>query len=444
MGKEIDFLLAYPRPTQDSPAKLTPLSVMLPAQMLLDAGFHVKTWDQRFDPLEQFDQLVSESKTLGVSAFTGHQAGEAAELLKRAKRTNPSIITGVGGWHARVCPEEVSNEQNVDVVWPKTYGEDLFPGDPSLQHHWTRTEPQYQTSRGCPHRCGFCAISSRWIPKDLRDVEKELGAIYKLRGNTQAISFTDPDIVSCSNGVFDQETKRRMRVERINELGKIMNKLGVKWDGNIRADHLADPKLVEALAKSNCFSLEIGCESGNEEYLKKVIRKGYLNGTDDILRAVENVAKLAPNISLMCSFVAFGPGETQSMRVDTANLIDRIISLNPDTRVSVYHFAPYPGTRMYDMAIKGKGYATFKPPRTMEEWGKANFMQGPMYWITGLNFREDNTRRNFPGEEYLLIQPYVELAKEKWRRRDFDDFPIREVALLVKNQLQKHITSRTT
>lgn len=441
MTKEIDFLLAYPRPTEDSPATLTPLSIMLPAQMLINAGFHVETWDQRFDPFEQFDDLVKQTKILGVSAFTGYQSGQAINLLEKAKAINSQIITGVGGWHARVCPKEVSNEQYVDSVWPKTYGEDLFPGDTSLQHHWTRTEPQYQTSRGCPHRCGFCAISSRWIPKDINDVQREIGIIYDSRGDTQMMSFTDPDIVSCTNGTFNNDSKRRFRIERINKLGEIMNKLNVKWDGNIRADHLTDPHLVEALANSNCCSLEIGCESGNEDYLKKVIRKGYPNGTNDILKAVENVAKIAPNISLMCSFVAFGPGETHSMRVDTADLIDKIVEINPNARVFVYHFAPYPGTRMYNMAINGEGFPAFNPPRTMKEWGEANFMQGPMYWITGLNFREDNTRKNFPGDEYKLIEPYIKLAKKKWKNREFDQFPVDKVSILVKNQLLKHLDS---
>ena len=98
--------LAYPTPTRDSPVKLTPLSILYPGAMFEEQGKTVFLWDQRFDPIEQLDDYIRRSTDFGVSSFTGYQAGEAARLLERAKRLNPSITNHLGGYHARLLPEQ--------------------------------------------------------------------------------------------------------------------------------------------------------------------------------------------------------------------------------------------------------------------------------------------------------------------------------------------------
>jgi len=93
---------------------------------------------------------------------------------------------------------------------------------------------------------------------------------------------------------------------------------------------------------------------------------------------------------------------------------------------------------MYEDAINGvDGYPKFIPPTTMKEWGGLQLMKAPIYWITGLNFRMDNTKKNFPGEDFKLIEPYLKLAQKKWKERDIYDFPCEEVETLIKNQQAK-------
>jgi len=193
--------------------------------------------------------------------------------------------------------------------------------------------------------------------------------------------------------------------------------------------------MIDALSESNCFSIEIGCESGNDHFLKRVIKKGH--GVDFIMKAAELV-KEAP-FSVMYSFITNMPGETEEMKHDTFNLIDWIVGVDSNARISIYNYAPYPGSPMYDQAIKGEcGYERFNPPTTMEGWGSLRLMLSPIYWIAGLNFRKDNTSRNFPGEEYEKIKPFIELARLKWKNRDFAEFPCGEVESLISAQLEKH------
>lgn len=433
--KKIDMLLAYPKPTDDSPTQLTPLSILYPGAYFEAQGKTVAYFDERFDPPEMLDELIKDSAEIGVSAFTGFQVGHAARILKRAKQLNPSIITGVGGYHPRTVGEqEVLAEPFVDKVWmDRTYGEDLFPYNDRTRIHFERTEMQYFTSRGCPFPCSFCALRSPWEPQNIAQLDRELKTIHNDIGFKE-ISFSDPNI---GFGVWkgdDGKTQRMDRVKRIKDIGKIMRDLGVRWDGNIRSPYLT-PEMVDALVDSNCFSIEIGCESGNDHFLKKIIRKGH--GVDAIKEAARNVQ--GSGLSLMYSFIAYMPRETPEMLADTFNLIDWIVDTDRDARVSIYHYAPYPGSPMYEDAVAGvEGFPKFTPPTTMEGWGDLRLMVSPIYWIAGLNFRLDNTRKNFPGNDWHKIEPYVNLAREKWRKRDFAEFPCSEVENLISEQIRIH------
>lgn len=428
--------LAYPIPTRDSPVKLTPLSILYPGKMWQAEGREVFFWDERFDPLEQLDEWLLRSTDFATSAFTGYQCGAAARLLKRAKRLNPAITNHLGGYHARLLPEQVAREPYVDEVWPeRNYGEWLMPFADDTRHHFARTDMQYYTSRGCPFPCTFCALTSPWQPKEIEALERELKTIHDAIGFSE-ISFSDPNI---GFGVYKDDegkTVRMDRVRRMRAIGQVMRDLGVKWDGNIRSPYLS-PEMIETLAWGGCTSIEIGCESGNDYYLKRVIRKGH--GVDSIKQAALNVR--GSGISVMYSFLAFAPHETEEQRRDTYDLIDWIVDTDPLARVSLYRFAPYPGSPLFDDAVAGRGTGfgcpRFDPPKSMEEWGRQKLMVSPIYWITGLCFRMDNTRKNFAGDDFKLIAPYVELARKRWAAREMEDFPVDEVERLVQGQVLK-------
>lgn len=433
MAFEYDILLAYPEPTTDSPMQLTPLSILFPGALFEKQGMKVAYFDERFDSEQMLVELVKDSKEIGVSAFTGYQAGRAADILIKAKQINPGIITGVGGQHARILPQQVLTEPFVDKIWDgRCYGEDLFPYNEKTRIHFQRTDMQYFTSRGCPFSCSFCALSSPWIPKDVSEIDRELKIIHNDTGFKE-ISFSDPNI-TCGVYKSGSKTQTLDRVKRIRQIGKTLRDIDVRWDGNIRANYFM-PELVDALVESNCFSLEIGCESGNDYFLRKVIRKG--EGVDAIKNAVRLVK--GSGISIMYSFMANMPRETRPMLLDTFDLIDWIIENDPDARVSIYNYAPYPGTPMYDDAVAGAdGYPEFEPPTTMKGWGEHKLMVSPLYWIAGLCFRKDNSRKNFPGKDWQLIEPYIKLAEKKWKARDIEEFPCAEVEELISRQLAKN------
>ena len=431
--KKDDFLLVYPKPTGDSPTCLTPLSILFPGALFEKMGKQVVYFDERFDSDDILVDLIKSSNEIGVSCFTGYQSGRAARILKLAKQINSKIITGVGGVHPRLLPEQVLAESFIDKVWTdRVYGEDLFPYNERTKVHFQRTDMQYFTSRGCPFSCAFCALRSDWEPKDIRAIDRELKIIHADIG-FKTISFTDPNISFCSykeNGKVIKLDK----IKRIRQIGAILRDINVKWDGNIRSPDLS-PEMFEALVYSNCYSLEIGCESGNDYFLTHVIRKGH--GVDAIKNAVKN--NKGSGISIMYSFIAHMPREKPEYLLDTMDLIDYIVENDPTARISIFSYAPYPGSPMYQDALKGvEGFPKFTPPTNLEGWGGLHLMQSAIYWIAGLCFRLDNTKKNFPGNDWKIIEPYIELAKKKWKDRDIKEFPCNEVEMLISTQMEKH------
>jgi hypothetical protein len=429
--RPIDILLVYPRPTKDSPIKLAPLSIMYPALYFKSQGLKVELFDQRFDLEDDLERLITDAKMIGVSAMTGYQSGQAADILIKAKKTNPEILAGVGGHHARILPEQVMAEPFVDKVWTGNYGESLSLYDDQLLKHFLRTDMHYMTSTGCPFGCRFCALSRAWEPKPIQSIDKELRQLHKVIGFSY-VSFADPNM---NHYLYKKDGKHIPidNVKRIREIGDILRDLQVRWEANLRSPTLTE-EMVEALVYANCTEIEIGCESGNDEILRKIVRKGH--GVEAIKRAVTNTR--GSGISVMYSFIAFMPGETVDHVKETMDLIDWIVETDPLARVSIFNYTPYPGTPMYEDAVAGRyGYPKFIPPTTMKGWSQLSAMQSPLYWITGLNFRMDNTRKNFPGEDWRLIEPYVALAKEKWRTRDIFDFPCDDVAGLIEAQVKK-------
>ena len=433
--KGLDVVMAYPLPTTDSPFSLTPLSILYPGKMWEDQGLRVEYWDQRWDSWEMLEDLLRDTKQVGVSAFTGHQCAFAADILMRAKEINPDIITHVGGHHAQHCAKDVEKEPFVDVVWPnRSYHEHAFPFSPAAQRLWKRGDMQYMTSNGCPYGCQFCALRSGWSPRPLEQISKEIDAICELTGATE-FSFSDPNVgfqhtrVNGKNQFVD-------RMERMREIGKILRRHNIKFDGNVRADYV-DQEYADLMSWAGCTSIEFGLESGVDYFLRKHVKKGH----DVQAGLTANACMAKTNISVMNSFVKGMPYETHDQWLHTMEHIDAIMDIAPNARASIYKFSPYPGSPAFDLAVAGQGIEKFNPPTTMKGWGELRLMADSTYWVSGLCFRLDNTEKNFPGDDWKLIEPYVLRARKLWAERRPEDFTSQEVAeveRLIEFQVRKH------
>ncbi|MBU1076026.1 MAG: B12-binding domain-containing radical SAM protein, partial [Spirochaetes bacterium] len=193
------------------------------------------------------------------------------------------------------------------------------------------------TSRGCPYSCTFCSSKTIWGQcVRLRDVENVLDEIDHVvnKLNIKYINFSD-----------DTFTLNRNRIIEICEGIKKRN-LDFKWEAMSRAN-LLDEELLKLMKETGLTRLSIGIESGDPEILKRM-KKGI--ELDDIRKVYKLVNKL--KIETRGSLMIGHPYETKKSVWNTFKFIRKLKGL---LQVYINIATPFPGTEMYEMALKGIG-----------------------------------------------------------------------------------------
>lgn len=116
------------------------------------------------------------------------------------------------------------------------------------------------TTRGCPHRCGFCS-SPAVMGKKVRgpSVPAVLAELTRLSQEygVREISFVDD--------VFTINPRRTLALCR----GMIERRLSLSWFCNARADQIS-AELAEAMALAGCHQVYLGFESGSQDILDRI------------------------------------------------------------------------------------------------------------------------------------------------------------------------------
>ncbi len=198
-----------------------------------------------------------------------------------------------------------------------------------------------QTSRGCPHRCGFCYNTQfnkkRWRAKTAGRVLDEIEYILKKFPNVKIIDPIDDNVF------VDQQ-----RVSEICQ-GILERKLPVKWRANCRFDYLStyNKEFLELLERAGCVELDFGGESGSPR-LQELICKDVT--ADQMLQSVANLRDWAPSIEPYVSWMSGLPGETDQDLNQTFDLMDKMSEVkpeNPALRHIRLHPVPKPTIRCF-------------------------------------------------------------------------------------------------
>ncbi len=224
------------------------------------------------------------------------------------------------------------------------------------------------TSRGCPYKCTYCSkpiTGDTWRARSVENVLREWKMLVEDLGATE-IGVTDD--------IWNLDLKRAKELCR----GLIEMKLNrVPWITvhGMKVNH-TDAELFRLMKQAGAKRVGFGVESGDEEILKRVVKKSQ---TFEQVRAAFKNAKAA-RLQTMGFFIYGMPGETEATMEKTTQLA---LELDPD----LAHFmiaAPYPGTVLWDTVQRqGKLYA--------KDWGD-------------LAIQSDHAHFDFPGMDPQLVE----------------------------------------
>ncbi len=226
------------------------------------------------------------------------------------------------------------------------------------------------SSRGCPHKCTFCAnrvISPVYRPRSPKHVVDELEYWYA-RGRRQ-FNFDDDNFNFVRDRVFqicDEIERRGLR------------QLFLRCSNGIRADRV-DREMLARMWEVGFRYLAYGVDGGNNRILE-IVKKG--ETIESIEQAIADSCDLGYGVKLL--FVVGTPYETEEDVQDKVRLAQKY----PIQEVHFYNTVPFPGTELYDW-VKENNLFLIDPQVYLND--ASGLTQTPVFETPELS-REDRVR----------------------------------------------------
>jgi radical SAM superfamily enzyme YgiQ (UPF0313 family) len=182
------------------------------------------------------------------------------------------------------------------------------------------------TSRGCPHNCSFCSVTSVF------------GRRYRFKRNEQIIDELRPILhrsVCFGDDNFCANSKRTKSLLRDMIAQKAVP---LRWSGQMCVKDASDNELLGLMQETRCRIMYVGIESVNADTLKKF---GKAHQTDAIKECVDNLHR--HNIGIHGMFVVDSKDNVETAR----EIVDYAIEADIDT-IQICPLTPLPGTVVYE------------------------------------------------------------------------------------------------
>lgn len=325
--------------------QMEPLAPALLASLTPD-DVDVRFYDDRMEaiPYDEPTDLVA----LSVETYTAKRCYQIASEYR--KRGVPVVM---GGFHASLCPEEVSEYAEAVVVgeaellW-RDVVEDARAGRLRRVYRHAKRPPldglrprrslfegkRYlplglvEAGRGCHFRCDFCAIQSVFASTQTRrptdDILVEIEEVRR-RGR-KLIFFVDDNITS--------------NMAQAKDFFRDLASIKVRWVSQASINAAHDEDFLRLIRASGCQGLLIGFETLNEDTLR-AMHKGFNTMRGGYDAALANLRR--HGVRLYATFILGYDGDTPAT-VDTTLAFARkhafyIVAFN--------HLTPFPGTPLY-------------------------------------------------------------------------------------------------
>lgn len=446
------ILLIYPGEKTILPR--FPVSVLALASYLRKNGFESEILDTRIE--NYIGKDYSKYLFIGISSQSGEQLSSAIEVAKYIKRNFKDIILVLGGVHVSFFPEQSIKSNLVDIVVrfegevpllsiasaliekKSIYnisgttvikeGKIINNPEPPLIDMENLDVPaydlidynkysdsieyfNYESSRGCPHRCKFCYVHSfhnrKWREKSVKKTLDEIEFLWK-KYKFKKFEFLE------DNFFVD-----RKRVRGICK-GLIERNIKIKWTSLCRADYLAkeNDDFFQLLKNSGCDNLGIGVESGSQRMLDTIYKDITL---EQIITSTKKC--VAFGIMPVMSFMIGIPGETKKDIYQTIDFYKKLMKISKNIEINgIFIYAPYPGTPIYDIAVK----AGYKPYTCLEDWTKwrYNDIRNSSPWLSKSRRKEVEIISIIARFKYFVhrLEYYSKEYKQKKLKTKFNLF----------------------
>jgi anaerobic magnesium-protoporphyrin IX monomethyl ester cyclase len=405
---------------------------------------------------------------VGITAMT-HEINEASEIASKLKAVI-DVPTVVGGCHVTALPEKtlaefgifdygvygegekttiellehigrrVTNPYNIKGLIFRNEGKvvvnpprqfmttdelDALPR-PAFHHyygaknaHALASKDSYYvmlSSRGCPYNCAFCmqVLGKKVRRRSAQSILREIDYAVEHYG-AHTFNFADEIFL-----FDDRKTRNILRLFIQRDLPK-----RIRWSALTRANFV-NPELISLAKKAGCFRLEMGVESGDDGILKAI---GKNITVEQVRQSVETIKKTG--ISLGTYYILGHPNETiETLR----KTVDLAVELNTDV-IAVGLMVPYPGTRIFDMALQGKnGYRLLS-----KNWAEYDKYGGRVLEIDGLPHKKlVKWQKRALLYLYLKNFRFLDGFRFLWKRRRALSFVIRKkIIMLVRSMRSK-------
>jgi len=288
---------------------------------------------------------------ISIETYTAKRAYQIASEYR--KRNIPVVM---GGFHASLCPEEVSQYAESVIVgeaeanWHEVIKDAEIKTLKPYYHSLTRPSLEslmpdrsifegknyvpislVEASRGCEFQCEFCAIQSVFNNSQTRRPHQNVIDELEKIGSKKLIFFVDDNITS--------------NLKAAKEFLRELIPYNYKWVSQMSINAAHDEEFLDLLYRAGCQAVLIGFESLNPENLRKM-NKGFNMMGGGYEKALANLRKY--NIRLYITFVFGYDGDTSESFSESVDF-----ALRHKFYIAAFnHLTPFPGTPLYERLEK--------------------------------------------------------------------------------------------
>jgi tRNA-2-methylthio-N6-dimethylallyladenosine synthase len=257
---------------------------------------------------------------IGVTGCMAQRMGEA--LLEHAPYVD--LVMGPDGY--RGLPralEQLDRRRTADDKRRSKRGPQLAVLDLSLGENYQGLEQRrgegptawLPIQRGCDHRCTFCIVPY------VRGPEKNRAAPEILREVRGLVETGVTEVTLLGQTVNSYEWEEWNFPRLLSDVARVDGIQRVRFTSPHPND--VTPELVEVMAveAAVCEQLHLPAQSGNDRTLKRMLRRYTV---EELLKKVELVRRVIPDVALSTDIIVAFPGETDEEYGDTLDLMREV------------------------------------------------------------------------------------------------------------------------